>query len=85
MELLGLTGLTPHVMRHVCATIYLAKRPGDCVTVAALLGDRLSTVEAFYVRGEGREAARPFADVIHELNPALDVNAPLVTTRRRAA
>lgn len=85
MELLGLAGLTPHLMRHVCATLYLARCPGDYATVAALLGDRLSTVEAFYIRGEGREAARLFADVIEELNPELDVHASTGKSRKRTA
>lgn len=85
MTLLGLAGLTPHLMRHICATLYLARCPGDYATVAALLGDRLSTVEAFYIRGEGREAARLFAEVLEELNPELDVHASTGKSRKRIA
>lgn len=85
MELLGLPGLTPHVMRHVCATLYLAKHPGDYATVAALLADKLSTVERFYIRGEGRAAAELFAKVIEELDPSLKLKAELPKPSRTAA
>lgn len=68
---LGLTGLTPHMMRHVAATVFLARHPGQYGTVADLLGDRLETVEAFYARGAGHAAAKLFAEVLEELDPTL--------------
>jgi integrase len=73
MARLGLTGLTPHMMRHVDATIYLARHPGDYAVVAALLADKLSTVETFYARGDGRAAMELFAQVLAELDPTLDL------------
>jgi hypothetical protein len=73
MSRLGLIGLTPHMMRHVAATLYLAVHPGGYGVVAALLCDKLRTVEKFYMRGEGRAAAELFADVVEELYPALDL------------
>ncbi|SDY83888.1 phage integrase family protein [Citreimonas salinaria] len=66
MDCLGLTGMTPHMMRHVAATIFLARHPGQYGTVADLLGDRPETVEAFYARGAGHAAARIFAEVLEE-------------------
>jgi integrase len=71
MARLGLTGLTPHMMRHVAATLYLAVHPGDYPVVAALLCDELKTVETFYARGEGRAAAELFAQVLEDLHPTL--------------
>lgn len=68
---LGLTGLTPHMMRHVAATVFLARHPGNYGAVADLLGDRPETVEAFYSRGAGQAAARLFAEVMEELDPNL--------------
>ena len=73
MARLGLTGLTPHMMRHVAATLYLAKNPGDYAVVAALLADSLRTVETFYARGEGRAAMDLFAEVLTELDPTLNL------------
>lgn len=73
MARLGLTGLTPHMLRHVAATIYLARHPGDYAVVAALLADSLRTVETFYARGEGRAAMDLFAQVLTELDPTLDL------------
>ena len=70
---LGLTGLTPHMMRHVAATLYLAKHPGDYPVIAALLCDSYRTVEKFYARGEGRAAAELFAQVLADLNPTLNL------------
>lgn len=68
---LGLTGMTPHMMRHVAATVFLARHPGQYGAVADLLGDRPETVEAFYARGAGHAAARLFAEVLEELDPSL--------------
>ncbi|MFG6592635.1 tyrosine-type recombinase/integrase [Sulfitobacter sp. 1A12157] len=68
---LGLTGMTPHMMRHVAATIFLTQYPGQYGAVADLLGDRRETVEAFYARGAGQAAARLFAEVLEELEPSL--------------
>ena len=68
---LGLTGMTPHMMRHVAATVFLARHPGQYGAVADLLGDRPETVEAFYARGAGHAAARLFAEVLEELDPGL--------------
>jgi len=65
---IGVPGLTPHMMRHVAATVYLAVHPGDYATVAALLRDTLKTVEQFYVRGDGRRAAELFAQTIALFN-----------------
>lgn len=73
MARLGLPGLTPHLMRHVDATIYLAKHPGDYAFVAALLCDSPRTVEKFYARGEGRAGMELFAQVLEELDPTLDL------------
>ncbi|MDR9395808.1 MAG: tyrosine-type recombinase/integrase [Roseovarius sp.] len=73
MGRLGLNGLTPHMMRHVAATLYLAVQPGDYGVVAALLCDTLRAVEKFYMRGEGRAAAELFAQVMAERFPALDL------------
>lgn len=73
MAHLGLTGLTPHMMRHVAATIYLARHPGDYAVVAALLADKVQTVEKFYSRGDGRAAMEMFAQVLLELDPTLDL------------
>ena len=71
---LGLTGMTPHMMRHVTATIFLARHPGQYGTVADLLGDRPETVEAFYARGAGHAAARLFAEVLEKLDPGLKLH-----------
>lgn len=71
IDRLGLTGMTPHLMRHVAATILLARHPGRYGVVADLLGDRPETVEAFYSRGAGQAAARLFAEVMEELDPNL--------------
>ena len=71
MARLGLAGLTPHMMRHVAATLYLAAHPGDYPVVAALLCDELKTVKQFYARGEGRAAAELFAQVLEDLHPTL--------------
>lgn len=68
---LGLTGMTPHMLRHVAATVFLARHPGQYGAVADLLGDRPETVEAFYARGAGHAAARLFAGVLDELDPSL--------------
>jgi integrase len=76
-DCLGLRGLDPHVMRHVGATIYLARRPGRYSEVASLLGDEERTVEAFYARGAGREAAELFASVLVEIDPLLKLHAGL--------
>ncbi|MGG7646391.1 tyrosine-type recombinase/integrase [Rhodovulum sp. YNF3179] len=73
MARLGLTGLTPHMMRHVAATLYLARHPGDYPVIAALLCDSYRTVERFYARGEGRAAAELFAQVLADLNPTLNL------------
>lgn len=73
-RLVGAPGLTPHMMRHVAATVYLAEHPGDYAVVAALLRDTARTVEQFYARGEGRQAAALFAAVISGLNaPAAEL------------
>lgn len=69
---LGIPGLRPHMMRHVAATLWLAANPGDYATVAAFLGDSISTVEKFYARGEGAAAAKLFADVIESIDPTLN-------------
>ncbi|MGR3270490.1 hypothetical protein [Thalassococcus profundi] len=73
MARLGLAGLTPHMMRHVGATIYLARHPGGYAVVAALLADKLRTVEQFYARGDGRAAMQLFAEVLVDLDPTLDL------------
>jgi integrase len=44
---LRLIGLTPHMMRQVAATLYFAVPPGGYGVVAALLCDKLRTVEKF--------------------------------------
>jgi integrase len=72
MARLGVPGLQPHMMRHVLATLWLAAHPGDYATVAAFLGDKVSTVEKFYARGEGAAAAKLFAEVLESLDPTLD-------------
>jgi integrase len=59
VNLLGIPGLTPHMMRHVVATLHLAIRPGDYAVVAAMLCDKISTVEKFYARGEGSSGVGP--------------------------
>ncbi len=66
---LGLTGMTPHMMRHFAATVFLARHPGQYGAVADLLGDRPETVEAFYARGAGHAAAKLLAQVLQELDP----------------
>jgi integrase len=71
-DVLGLRGLTPHVMRHAGATIYLARYPGRYSEVADPLGDKERTTRAFYARGAGREAAALFAGVLVELDPSLN-------------
>jgi hypothetical protein len=71
MRALGIPGLTPHMMRHVTATLYLAVHPGAYEVVAAILCDEVRTVEAFYARGEGRAAADLLADVLEKLQPEL--------------
>jgi hypothetical protein len=71
MRALGLPGLTPHMMRHVTATLYLAVHPGAYEVVAAILCDEVGTVEDFYARGEGRAAADLLADVLEQMQPGL--------------
>ncbi|MAM24968.1 MAG: hypothetical protein CML55_06240 [Rhodobacteraceae bacterium] len=72
VERLGVPGLQPHMMRHVAATLWLGVNPGDYATVAAFLGDSISTVEQFYARGEGAAAAKLFAGVIETVDPTLN-------------
>jgi hypothetical protein len=67
------------MMRHVCATIYLARHPGAYGVVADFLSDSVRTTEAFYVRGEGAAAAALFADVLMDIDPTLKLE------KRRAA
>ncbi|WP_322896140.1 MULTISPECIES: tyrosine-type recombinase/integrase [unclassified Yoonia] len=74
MNRLGVIGMTPHMMRHVAATILLARYPGQYSAAADLLGDSTETVEAFYARGAGKAAARLFADVLEELDPSLKLS-----------
>jgi hypothetical protein len=69
VNLLGIPGLTPHMMRHVVATLHLAIRPGDYAVVAAMLCDKISTVEKFYARGEGRAASDLFMKALAEVHP----------------
>jgi integrase len=69
VRLLGIPGLTPHMMRHVVATLHLAVHPGDYAVVAALLCDSIRTVEKFYARGEGRGAADLFIATLAQLHP----------------
>lgn len=71
MARLGIPGLQPHMLRHVAATLWLAAHPGDYATVAAFLGDSVSTVEKFYARGAGAAAAKLFAEVLESLDPTL--------------
>jgi integrase len=44
----GSPGFGPHAFRHLVATTWLRKNPGDFLTVAELLNDTLSTVLANY-------------------------------------
>lgn len=44
----GSPGFGPHAFRHLVATTWLRKNPGDFLTVAELLNDNLSTVLANY-------------------------------------
>ncbi|WP_417809880.1 hypothetical protein [Thioclava sp.] len=74
MSRIGVIGLSPHLMRHVGATLYIAQYPGAYGVVADLLCDKIGTVEAFYSRGAGREASRLFAEVIQRLDPTLQLS-----------
>ncbi|MBQ5942252.1 hypothetical protein J8847_19725, partial [Massilia sp. AB1] len=40
----GSPGFGPHAVRHLVATTWLRKNPGDFLTVAELLNDSLKTV-----------------------------------------
>ena len=71
MRRIGVPGFTPHMMRHVTATLWLAAHPGDYATVAAWLGDSVRTVEKFYARGEGAAAMTLFAEVLESVDPTL--------------
>ena len=51
------SGLKPHLIRHVAATLWLAAHPGDYATVAAFLGGLSQDRREFYARGEGAAAA----------------------------
>jgi len=73
MSRIGVIGLKPHMMRHVGATLFVAQNPGAYGVVADLLCDKLDTVQAFYARGAGREAARLFAEVLERLDPTLQL------------
>lgn len=66
---LGLTGLVPHMMRHVVATLHLAVHPGDYAVVAALLCDSVRTVEKFYARGDGRAAVDLLFETLKSIHP----------------
>lgn len=44
----GSAGFGPHALRHLVATDWLRRYPGDFLTVAELLNDRLETVLASY-------------------------------------
>lgn len=44
----GSPGIGPHAFRHLVATTWLRKNPGDFLTVAELLNDKLSTVMENY-------------------------------------
>ena len=44
----GCPGAGPHAFRHLVATVWLTKNPGDYLTVAELLNDRLATVMKHY-------------------------------------
>ena len=68
---IGVPGLKPHLMCHVAATIWLAASPGDYATFAAFLCDSVNTVEKFYARGEGADAAKLFAEALEALDPTL--------------
>jgi hypothetical protein len=82
-ELLGLRGLTPHVMRHVGATIYLARRPGEYAGAASLLGASERATENFYAGGKGKEAAELFAEVLAEIDPLLDLDGSSLLEGKR--
>lgn len=44
----GFPGAGPHAFRHLVATVWLTKNPGDYLTVAELLNDKLTTVMKHY-------------------------------------
>ena len=47
MSRLGLPGLTPHMMRHVAATLFLARNPGNYGVVAESSGRQLANRRGF--------------------------------------
>lgn len=67
----GIRGLTPHMMRHVCVTLLLARRPGAYGVAADLIGDDPKTLRRFYARGEGAAATQMFAEILEEISPAI--------------
>ena len=71
MEIIGVPDLTPHMMRHVAATIYLALHPGGYDVVAALLRDDPETVRRFYTRDDGAAAVEAFARALEAAYPEL--------------
>lgn len=66
---LGVAGQTPHMMRHVCVTLLLARRPGEYGVAADLIGAQPDTLRRFYTRNEGAAATRLFADILGEICP----------------
>lgn len=57
------------MMRHVCATLYLAVRPGDYGVVADLLANSITMVKRFYTSSQGRAATDLVARTIATLTP----------------
>lgn len=72
--MIGIRGLTPHMMRHVCVTLLLARRPGAYGIAADLISDHPDTLRKFYSRAEGAAATRLFAAVLEEIFPDLQLH-----------
>ena len=65
MEAAGLT-MTLHLCRHLIAQLVLDADPSQKQLVADLLGDKVETVEAFYITGRSETASKKLRELFGE-------------------
>jgi hypothetical protein len=56
------TGINPHAMRHLAATLYLRDNPKDYVAVSTMLMDTLETVIRVYAKVDNKKNAQSIHD-----------------------
>ena len=74
----GCPGFGPHAFRHIIATDYLRRHPGDYLTVATLLHDKLETVLKNYGHLSVDDGLRALSRGIQEATMQLEQTAPVV-------